>query len=129
MTQPKGSTFVSLAAYLGTYVAAWIAAHVAGFLAIVRTLFAFVAPADVVEFLTRPYVFSGLCLVAVAVIANGTKVLMWWVDNSMRHRILELEQHAPTAAGAAVTMTKPRHRRGIHPAEPRGSAGSERAAS
>jgi hypothetical protein len=88
---------VTLAAYLGTYAAAWIAAQVAGFLAFVRVLFSLVAPADVAEFLTRPYVFSGLCLVAVAVIANGTKLLIWWVNNRMKLRIRELERSARQA--------------------------------
>lgn len=78
--------------YLGTYVLAWLAAQVAGFLALVRTLFALVAPADVAEFLTRPYVFSGLCLVLVALIANGTKLLIWWTNNRMKLRIRELER-------------------------------------
>jgi hypothetical protein len=89
MSQPQGNTLLTLATYLGTYVAAWIVAQAAGFLALVRSLCAFVAPADVAEFLTRPYVFSGLCVVTVAVIANGTKLLMWWKDNSMRLRIGE----------------------------------------
>ena len=85
---------MTLAYYLGAYAAAWIAAQVAGFLAFVRMLFALVAPADVAEFLTRPYVFSGLCLVFVALISNGTRLLMWWVNNRMKHRIRELERGA-----------------------------------
>lgn len=91
---------MTLAAYLGTYILAWIAAQVAGFLAFVRMLFALVAPADVAEFLTRPYVFSGLCLVLVAVIANGTKLLIWWANNRMRQRIRELERRGRQPGGA-----------------------------
>ena len=91
---------MTFAAYLGTYAAAWMAAQVAGVLALVRTLFALVAPADVAEFLARPYVFSGLCLVLVAVIANGTKLLIWWVNNRMKARIRELERSARRPGGA-----------------------------
>lgn len=83
---------MTVLAYLGTYLAAWLAAQVAGFLAFVRAVFALFAPADVAEFLARPYVFSGLCLVAVALITNGSKLLMWRVNNSMRARIRELER-------------------------------------
>ena len=97
---------MTIAYYLGAYVLAWLAAQVAGFLALVRTLFALVAPADVAEFLTRPYVFSGLCLLAVAFIANGTKLLMWWVNNRMKLRIRELERGARRAAGAEGTLPK-----------------------
>jgi hypothetical protein len=91
---------VTLATYLGTYALAWLAAQVAGFLALVRTLFALVAPADVAEFLTRPYVFSGLCLVLVAVITNGTKLLIWRLNNRMKLRIRELERGARQKAAA-----------------------------
>jgi hypothetical protein len=91
---------VTLAYYLGAYVLAWLAAQVAGLLALVRMLFSLVAPADVAEFLARPYVFSGLCLVLVALIANGTKLLMWWVNNRMKRRIRELERHARRPAAA-----------------------------
>lgn len=91
---------MTLAYYLGAYVLAWLAAQVASFLAFVRTCFAIFAPADVAEFLTRPYVFSGLCLVLVAIIANGTKLLMWWVNNRMKQRIRELERRVRQPAAA-----------------------------
>lgn len=100
MTQPQGNTLVTVLTYLATYVAAWMAGQVAGFLSFVRAVFALFAPADVAEFLTRPYVFSGLCLVAVAVIANGTKLLMWWVGNRMKQRIRELERRVRQPAAA-----------------------------
>jgi hypothetical protein len=83
---------VTLAAYLGTYAAAWLAAQAAGVLAFVRFMFGLIAPADVAEFLARPYVFSGLCLVLVAVIANGTKLLMWWVNNSLKLKLVEQQR-------------------------------------
>ena len=102
MAQQQGNTLVTLATYLGTYAAAWLAAQVAGVLAFFRALFSLVAPADVAEFLTRPYVFSGLCLVLVALIANGTRLLIWWADNRMRRRIRELERSAGRRPAAEV---------------------------
>ncbi len=99
MNNPQGSTLVTVLTYLGTYLAAWLAAQVAGFLAFVRDALALFAPADVAEFLARPYVFSGLCLVIVALITNGTKLLMWRANNRLRQRVRELERDRRPLAG------------------------------
>jgi hypothetical protein len=80
-------TFV---AYALTYVFAWAAALATDLLVHVRAALAFVAPADVAEFVSRPYVFSGLCLIAAAVIANGTKVFIWWKDNKLKRQLDDL---------------------------------------
>ncbi len=96
--------FTTLATYAGTYAAAWLTAQIAGFLALVRAFFALGAPADVAEFLSRPYVFSGLCLVLVAVIANGTKLMMWWVNNSMKLKVGELLRQNESQARLIGTL-------------------------
>ena len=82
----------TFAAYAATYLLAWAAALVTNLLALVRAGLGFVAPADVAEFLTRPYVFSGLCMVLVALIANGTKLFMWRKDNMLRRELNELRK-------------------------------------
>jgi hypothetical protein len=87
---------LTVVAYVSTYVAAWTAAQIVGFLAFVRSIVGFIAPADVAEFVTRPYVFSGLCLVAVAVITSGSRLLMWWVNNSMKLRLREQSRQLET---------------------------------
>ncbi len=83
---------MTVLAYAGTYVLAWTASLVTNLLACVRGVLALVAPASVAEFFTRPYVFSGLCMVLVAVIANGAKLLMWWKDNALRRERDTLRQ-------------------------------------
>ena len=75
---------MTFAAYAATYLLAWAASLVTNLLAFVHRWLAFIAPADVAEFLSRSYVFSGLCLVLVALITNGTRLLIWWKDSSLR---------------------------------------------
>lgn len=75
---------MTIAAYAATYLLAWAASLVTNLLAFVHRVLAFFAPADVAEFLSRSYVFSGLCLVLVALITNGTRLLIWWKDSSLR---------------------------------------------
>ena len=75
---------MTFAAYAATYLLALAASLVTNLLAFVHRVLAFIAPADVAEFLSRSYVFSGLCLVLVAFITNGTRLLIWWKDNSLR---------------------------------------------
>lgn len=81
---------MTLAAYAATYLLAWAAALVTNLLAFVHRALALVAPADVAEFLSRSYVFTGLCMVAVALIANGTKFLIWRMENRYRRERDEL---------------------------------------
>jgi hypothetical protein len=83
---------MTFAAYAATYLLAWAAALLTSLLALVRAAIGFVAPANVADFLTRPYVFSGLCMVLVALIANGSKLFMWWKDNSLRRQRDELRK-------------------------------------
>jgi len=75
---------MTIVAPAATYLLAWAAALVTNILALVHQGLALVAPADVAEFVSRSYVFSGLCLVIVALITNGTRILIWWMDNGLR---------------------------------------------
>jgi hypothetical protein len=93
-----------IAAYVATYLLAWAAALVTNLLAFVHWTLAFIAPAAVAEFLSRSYVFSGLCLVLVAIIANGTKLYMWRKDNSLRRERDRLLQEKNNSVPAAARV-------------------------
>ena len=99
---------MTFAAYAATYLLAWAAALVTNLLACVHRVLAFVAPADVAEFFSRSYVFTGVCMVLVACIANGTKLLMWWKDNSVRKErdALLREKMNPFPADAQDSSTE-----------------------
>lgn len=89
---------MTVVAYGSTYALAWAAALVTNLLLHVRAALAFVAPADVAEFLSRPYVFSGICLVIVALITNGTKILIWCKDSSLRRELDRLHREKALAS-------------------------------